>query len=97
MRYSVEYSDFFFNDLATVADYLSKHSSTAPARFKALLQDRIGKARAMPEMYAILHYAPKYRHIVIEKYVALYRVDTANRKIYMYRLLHGAQDIQKYL
>jgi plasmid stabilization system protein ParE len=97
MRYSIKYSDFFFSDISAVTDYLSKYSSTASIRFKALLRDRIEKAKAMPLMYAILPYAPRYRHIVIEKYVVVYRVDEEHHRIFMYRLLHGAQDIQSYL
>jgi addiction module RelE/StbE family toxin len=97
MRYSIGYSPDFFDDLTAITDYLSKYSSTASARFKALLRDRINKVKAMPSMYAALSYAPGYRHIVIEKYVAVYRVDEANRRVFMYRLLHGAQDIKNYL
>ena len=97
MEYSLCYSNFFFDDLAVVMAYLSQYSDSAPSRFKDHLFERIEKVKTMPEMYATYSFAPEYRHIVIDRYIVIYRVEKEGRKIYMYRLLHGAQDIQSYL
>ena len=97
MKCTVKYSTFFLNDLATVEDYLSQFSVTAFDRFKDILRDRIENAKNMPMMYAEYTFAPQYRHIVIDKYVVVYRFYESDNVIYMYRLLHGAQNIPDYL
>ena len=97
MKCAVKYSTFFFSDLAVVGDYLSQFSETAFARFKDALRICIENARNMPMMYASYNFAPEYRHIVIDKYVVIYRFFENDNTIYMYRLLHGAQNIPDYL
>jgi plasmid stabilization system protein ParE len=97
MKYSAEYSYYFYNDLAIATDNLSQYSGTASARFKALLRDRINKAQEMPMMFASHPDAPRYRHIVVGKYVLIYRVEELAHRIYLYRLLHGSHDIKSYL
>lgn len=97
MKYSATYSSFFFNDLAVATDHLSQFSATASARFKSVLRDRIEKIKAMPDMYSILPFTTEYRHIVIQKYVVIYRVDEKEHTVLLYRLLHGSQDIPRYL
>ena len=97
MKYSVKYSTFFFNDIAAVETYLSQFSETAFARFKAAFNKSIEKVKATPMMYAVYPFAPEYRHIVIDKYVIIYKFYEKGNIIYMYRLLHGAQNIPEYL
>jgi len=97
MKYIVKYSSFFFNDTAAVETYLSQFSESAFPRFKSALDKSIEKIKAMPMMYAVYPFAPEYRHIVIDKYVLIYRFSEKGNTIYMYRLLHGAQNIPEYL
>jgi plasmid stabilization system protein ParE len=97
MKCTVKYSTFFLNDLAVVGGYLSQFSETAFTHFKDTLHDRIEKAKDMPMMYAAYPFAPEFRHIVIGKYVVIYRFFENDNRIYMYRLLHGAQNIPDYL
>ena len=97
MKCTVKYSTFFFDDLLAVESYLSQFSETAFSRFRDALQSRIENAKNMPMMYAEYTFAPQFRHIVIDKYVAIYRFYEENNTVFMYRLLHGAQNIPEYL
>ena len=97
MKCTVKYSTFFFNDLTVVENYLSQFSETAFTRFMDVLRDRIENVKNMPMMYAEYTFAPQYRHIVIDKYVIIYQFHENENVIYMYRLLHGAQNIPDYL
>ena len=97
MKQTVEYSTFFYNDLTVATDYISRFSASASARLIDALRDRIEKVKDMPKMYAVYPFAPEYRHIVIDKYVIIYRLYEDENKIYMYRLLHGSQNITDYL
>ena len=51
----------------------------------------------MPIMSAEYTFAPQYRHIVIDRYVIIYRFHEKENVISLYRLLHGAQNIPDYL
>jgi plasmid stabilization system protein ParE len=90
MKYKVDYSTFFFSDLAVITDYLSQFSSSASLRLKDSLRDRIEKIKVMPNMYEEYRYAPEYRHIVIDKDVVFYQIDDMKKTILLYRFLHGA-------
>ncbi len=97
MIYSVEFSKFFLKDLLVAIDYLSQYSLSAPERFRERLYTRIENLKTAPKVYAEYPFAPEYRHIVIDKYIAVYRVEEETNRIFMYRLLHGKQDIASYL
>lgn len=83
--------------MLAVENYLSQFSETAFTRFKDALLSRIENVKNMPMMYAEYTFAPQLRHIVIDKYVAVYRFYEESNTVYMYRLLHGAQNIPDYL
>ena len=87
MQYTIRFSTFFYNDLAIVTAYLSQYSTSASSRFQARLRAQIDHIREMPDMYEAYRFAPAYRHVVVDKYVAIYKVDEEKREILLYRLL----------
>ena len=97
MKCTVELSVFFVSDITAVEAYISQFSESAFSRFKNMLSRCIDNIRDMPMMYAAYPFAPEYRHVVIDKYVMIYRYIEKENKVSIYRLLHGAQNIPEYL
>lgn len=97
MSYQVRYSVFARRDTEKILDDLSRYSVSAPDRFADRLEEQVERIKEMPYLYEEYRFAPKYRRMVIDKYVVLYQVLEEEQAILVYRVLHGAQNILQYL
>jgi toxin ParE1/3/4 len=97
MKYKLLFSPESKEDAKAIRLYLRQFSVKAPARFKSLIQEKLDKVRVYPQMYTTYRYQPKYRCIPIENYLLFYEVNDQEKVIYIYRILHGAQDTRSYL
>lgn len=61
------------------------------------MREKLELVKDNPNMYEEYRYQAKYRCITIEKYLLFYEVDNQNKRIYIFRILHGAQDTSSYL
>ena len=96
MKYKLLFSPDSKEDTKAIQLYLRQFSSKAPARFKSLMREKLDKVKSNPQMYEAYRYQPRYRCIPIESYLLFYEVSDQEKVIYIYRVLHGAQDTPNY-
>ncbi len=97
MKYKLLFSPESKDDIKSIQLYLKQFSSKAPSRFVSTMREKLDKVKSTPNMYEKYCYQPKYHCMSIEKYLLLYEVDDQNKVIYIFRILHGAQDTPSYL
>jgi plasmid stabilization system protein ParE len=98
MSYSVKPSRFAKEDRKNITVHLEQYSKTAPSRFNNELKRYIGILGETPYIFAEYSSNPEYRHVVVfGSYVMFYTVDEPLKTVYVYRILHGAQDIENIL
>lgn len=86
-------------DLREIYDYISKSLMAEKAANNLVnkIQENILSLEDMPEMYSIVDInkdreQQKYRKIVINNYVAIYRVNKENRLVYIVRIVYGGRN-----
>ena len=97
MAYKLLFSSESKDDVRAIQHYLRQFSQKAPERFRRIMQEKLEKVRDNPNMYEQYRYQPRYRCVQIEKYLLFYYVDDKQKTIYIFRVLHGAQDTPSYL
>ena len=98
MRYTAKASTQAKNDRKRIVKYLSQFSVNAPIKFKQELKKHIDFVTSTPNMFSRWDSNPDYRHVVIfGSYVMFYTVDEASKIVFIYRILHGSQDIANIL
>ena len=94
MFYAVRISTHAKADREGIAIHLSQYSVIAPRRFKQELRKYIDIISKTPLIFSRYESNPAYRHVVVYgSYVLFYTVSEADRVVSIYRILHGAQDI----
>jgi plasmid stabilization system protein ParE len=98
MAFKLKISTAAKTDRKNITSYLSQYSFNAPLRFKQELKKYLEIVSQSPFIFSISEFAPKYRHVVIfGSYVMFYLIDEANSTVFIYRILHGSQDIEHIL
>lgn len=98
MKYSVKPSIYAKEDRKSITEFLEQYSATAPSKFKNELKRYIGIIGDTPYIFAEYRTNPDYRHVVVYgSYVMFYTVDEPTKTVHIYRILHGAQDIENIL
>ena len=98
MPYTVKPSIHAKEDLKSIVRYLSQYSVNAPSKFKSELRKYIQILSQTPLIFAAYDFNPEYRHVVIYgSYVMFYTVNETDKTVFIYRILHGAQDIDNIL
>ena len=98
MGYSVNISIYAKTDRKNIVSHLAQYSVNAPRKFRQELKKYIGIINQTPLIFSRYDYNPDYRHVVIYgSYVMFYVVNETDKTVLIYRILHGAQDIEKIL
>ena len=98
MKYNVKVSTHAKNDKNEIVKYLSQFSVNAPVKFIQELKNYITFLHSTPNMFSIWNSNPDYRHVVVfGSYVMFYTVDDAAQTVFIYRILHGSQDVANIL
>ena len=98
MKYKVKTSTHARDDRQNIVKYLSQFSASAPAKFKQELKKYIEYLHSTPNMFSTWESNPNFRHVVVfGSYVLFYVVDEATKTVFVYRILHGSQDIANIL
>jgi plasmid stabilization system protein ParE len=98
MNYTDKVSTFAKSDRQEIVKYLSQYSIRAPLRFKQELKKYIEIVWQSPLIFSKFEFIPEYRHVVIfGSYVLFYTVDETSKTVFIYRILHGSQDIEHIL
>ena len=69
----------------------------AAARFRGSMRRKLSAVKENPQIYERYRYRPQYRCLPLEKYLLFYEVDEKQKIVYIFRILHGAQDVASYL
>ena len=97
-EYSVKPSIFAKADRKNITQYLEQRSVQAPIKFKQELEKYINIISQTPNIFAVFNAKPIYRHVVVfGSYVMFYRVDENEKVVFIYRIIHGAQDLENIL
>ena len=98
MGYRIRPSMFAKYDKKSIVQYLSQYSVSAPAKFKEELKRYFGIISQMPDIFSKYSTDTDYRHVVVYgSYVMFYTVNDIAKTVYIYRILHGSQDIESIL
>ena len=97
MKYTARFSPFAKEDKEEIKTYLSKFYTETPRRFTALLKEHIIKLKENPYMYPVYPENPDYRRMLVGNYIVFYKVNEAEKKIDIYRILRASWDLPKYL
>jgi len=98
MAYRVVPSIFAKDDKKSIILYLSQYSVNAPVKFKNELKRYIGIIARTPDIFASYNVNPAYRHVVVYgTYIMFYTVSDPDKIVRVYRILNGAQDIERIL
>ena len=96
-RYNVAFSPEAKEDVKAIQRYLRQFSPKAPVRFGEAMREKLDTVKENPHMYEQYRYQPRYRCIPIEKYLLFYEADDEQKVIYVFRVLHGAQNMPDFL
>ena len=98
MNYTVIPSRFAKEDRKNITVFLEQYSKSAPSRFNNELKKYINILGDTPYIFSEYQSNPVYRHVVVfGSYVMFYTIDDELKAVYVYRILHGAQDIENIL
>lgn len=98
IKYEVVLTERAKIELSEIYDYISKSlmAEKAANNFINKLKNNILMLEDMPEICSKLEqYIDKeyqYRKLVINNYVAIYRVDKENKKVYIVRIVYGGRN-----
>jgi len=94
MRYIVKVSTYAKADRNGITEYLAQFSAATPIKFERELRKCIEIVGDMPNIFSKYSSNPNYRHVVVfGSYIMFYVVDEKDKTVFIYRILHGSQDI----
>jgi len=97
MEYDVKFLPTADQNLIEIDDYLSQFYPSTAAKFFEKLDKKLLLLKEQPFIGAKYIPNPKYRKLNVGDYLAFYTVDEENRKIEIYRILHGSWDMEQHL
>jgi len=98
MEYKIRISTFAKMDKKDIIQYLEQYSVNAPSRFEQELKKYIGIICENPYIFSEHYVNPNYRSVVVYgSYIMFYTVDELSNIVFIYRILHGSQNIDKIL
>jgi plasmid stabilization system protein ParE len=96
-EYSVKLLGMAEDDLDEICEYLSRFYPGTVERFLEVLEESFDHAAYNPRMYQSYEWNKKYRRIVAGDYLAFYKIDDDEKRVDVYRILHGKRNIPEYL
>jgi addiction module RelE/StbE family toxin len=97
LKYTVSFSPYAKEDKEEIKTYLSKFYPGTPRRFTASLKEHIANLKTNPYIFPVYPENPDYRRMLVGNYIAFYKINDAEKKIYIYRILRASWDLPKYL
>jgi plasmid stabilization system protein ParE len=89
--------DLALQDIADIKAYLSGFYQGTWSRFSQKLEDSIFALSSTPYIYEAYRTNYDYRRLIVGNYLVFYKVFESEKSVRIYRILHGAKDIQQYL
>ena len=86
------------NDLREIHEYLSEFGESPNKKFRASFEKFCSQIVNTPHMFNKYEHNPNFRKAaIIFEYLIFYQVDEKNRKVKIYRVLHGKQNVKSML
>ena len=95
--YSVKLLGMAQGDLDEICEYLSRFYTGTVGRFLEVLEESFDNAAYNPRMYQLYEWNKKYHRIIAGDYLAFYKIDDDEKRVDVYRILHGKRNIPEYL
>jgi addiction module RelE/StbE family toxin len=96
-EYSVKLLGQAEGDLDDICDYLSQFYPGTVGRFLEDLEQGFDNAAYNPRIYQPYEWNKEYRRIVVDDYLAFYKINDDEKCVDVYRILHGKRNISDYL
>jgi plasmid stabilization system protein ParE len=96
-EYSVKLLGMAEDDLYKICEYLSRFYPGTVGRFLEVLEESFDHAAYNPRMYQSYEWNKEYRRIVAGDYLAFYKINDDEKRVDVYRILHGKRNILEYL
>ena len=93
MAYEVKLLNLAESDLDEICRYLSRFYPGTPGRFLDALEKDFDSISFNPNMFPKYEYNSEYRKMVTDDFLVFYKTDEVNKKVYIYRILHGKRSI----
>lgn len=84
-------------NLREINAYLYRYYPSTPAKFRQAFKQQVQALQTHPNMCEAYAENPAFRKMVVMGYLVFYKVDEERRVVQIYRVLHGARDIKKFL
>jgi len=97
MMYDVKFMDLAYEDYDAISEYLTKFYPSTLDKFLAELEEHTTTLHSTPYAFEVYWPNPKYRRMVVQGYLAFYKVFDENHKVEIHRILHGARNIKNML
>ena len=95
MKYQVKSSILAKADRQRITKYLAQYSTSAPEKFKQELKRYLDLIGEQPNLFAVFPANPNYRHVVVfGSYSLFYTVNETGKTVWVYRILHAAQNTE---
>ena len=97
MKCTLKYMDLALMDVAEIKEYLSGFYPGTWIRFSEKLKENMETLTSLPYMCNFYRSGSDFRRLLVEDYLVFYKVDETKKTINIYRILHGARNIQRYI
>lgn len=97
-KYEVIVTERAKQELKEIYDYISKSLMEENTAIKMInkIENELLKLETVPEGFSVIeNYIKKdfkYRRLPINNYVAIYRIDKKERKVYIVRIIYGGRN-----
>lgn len=99
IKYDIVLTERAKQDLNNIYEYISQMllAKVAASNLMDKIEKNILRLEYMPESGSVLEMrnSNKYRKLVINKYIAIYRINKEERKVYIIRIVYGKRDYLK--
>lgn len=98
IKYELILTDRAKHDLEDIYEYIAKSLMAEKAAEKLInkFEKNILRLENMPESCSIIEKfeerKKQYRKLIINNYVAIYRIDEENKKVYIIRIVYGGRN-----
>ena len=89
MGYKIDYHPLAEYDLIGIGDHLSQFYKSTLKNFMEDFEEKISYLKDMPRMGTTYR---SFRKLVISDYLVFYKVIEDEKRIRIYRIIHGTQD-----
>jgi plasmid stabilization system protein ParE len=96
-EYSVKLFGMAEDDLDEICEYLLRFYPGTVGRFLEALEKSFDNVAHNPRICQPYEWNKVYRRVVAGDYLAFYKIDDDEKRLDVYRILHGKRNIPEYL